>query len=97
MGSPGAVVRLGDPLMARPPGHYIPAADRRRRRAAEVRALLEERLPCTGCRHTTSCAVEYLACTTFRNWTATGSWHRGAPRVPSAEVYARLFTETDEE
>lgn len=83
--------------MARPPGHYLPAQDRRRRRAAEVRALLEERLPCTGCRHSSACAMAHLACTTFRNWTASGSWRRSDPRIPSAEVYARLFTDQDED
>lgn len=98
MGPPRAVVRPGAALMPRPPGHYLPnPRDRARQRAAELRALLTEKTPCQDCSRRNLCATFYLACSTFRNWTATGSWRIGDPREPSREIYQKLFSNNDED
>ena len=98
MGPPRAVVRPGAALMPRPPGHYLPnPRDRQRQRVAELRELLHEVPPCQSCRHRNVCATQFMACTVFRNWTATGTWLPGLPRVPSTEVYNKLFSTQDED
>ena len=84
--------------MARPPGHYLlNPRDRSRQRAAELRALLSEKTPCHDCSRKNLCAQFYLACTSFRNWTATGTWRIGDPREPSKEIYDRLYSTRDED
>lgn len=48
--------------------------------------------PCDGCTFNTSCRDQKLACHRFESFYRFGGkrW-RQAPRVPSAEIYGRVF------
>ena len=50
------------------------------------------RVPCAGCRHTTRCADEHLACTQYLDAIAArSSANTNEPPVPTRTVYEHVF------
>jgi hypothetical protein len=53
--------------------------------------LLEERSPCDNCHHWHYCVVALAACKTFERFIYSGRINKATDRVPSKEVYQRIF------
>jgi len=55
--------------------------------------VLLEPTPCRGCGFESFCAGHKTACHVFDDYVAKGKFIHNQPRLPSASVYRRLFSE----
>ena len=59
----------------------------------DVKAVLAERLPCTGCEHVYACGLDLKACRDFRDYVTSGSVISGRKRTPTRTWYLKIFWE----
>lgn len=56
--------------------------------------VLDEAVPCSGCRHERSCADLHLACSAYADYHNWVDWSEAA-REPQAGIYEALFEAED--